>query len=339
MFNRVAATLICFSCACSPLLAADGDFSSYPTKTIRIIVGFLPSGGNDTLARIVGQKLFDRLGHPVIVDNRTGAGGNLAAELAAKAPADGYTILMASSSHPIQGLIKKNLPYDPIKDFAGVAQLVTYQSVLVVRAGLTATTVRELVAFAKSMPGRLTYASAGNGSGSHLTGELFKSAAQINMTHVPYRGGAQGLTDLMAGQVDVMIPPLVGSIMPYVKEGRLRAIAVTSDVRSRLLPDLPTISEAGVSGYYSVAWNGILAPAATPRRIIKKLNAAITEVMQLPDVKSRLESDGMDIVRRGPEEFDVIRSAEISKWSKIIERSGIRMMSSAAFGIRDRPTI
>jgi tripartite-type tricarboxylate transporter receptor subunit TctC len=315
----IAATLAAWSGTAAGAI----DAGDYPAKPIRVIVGFPPGGGNDEIARIVGPKLAEKSARAVVIDNRPGAGGNLAAELTAKAPADGYTILVISSSHPIQGLLKKNLPYDPVKDFAGVAELVVYRSLLVTFPGLPANTVAELLALVKSKPGQINFVSSGNGSASHLAGELFKVSAQLNITHVPYKGSSPALIDLIAGRVQMMFSPLV-PVLPHIKANRLRALAVTSLARSRLLPDLPTINEAGVAGYEFVSWYAIVAPGATPRAVIGKLNALLNQVMQLPEITERLQGEDMDVVRKTPQEFDAVRAAMLVKWSKIIKQTGIQ---------------
>lgn len=301
---------------------ADAEASAYPTKPIRFLVGFPPGGGNDALARVVGPKLSEKLGRAVVIDNRPGAGGNLAAEMTARAPADGYTILIASSSHPIQGLLKKGLPYDPHKDFAGISQLVVYRSLLVVALNFAGTSVKSVIALAKSKPGQLNFISSGNGTGSHLAGELFKVAAQVDMTHVAYKGGGQALVDLVAGRVEMMFSPLV-PVLPHLKAGRLRPVAVTSLTRSRLMPELPTINEAGVPGYEFVSWYGVLAPAGTPKPVVAKLNKTLNDSMRLPDVTERAHSEDMDVIDRTPAQFDEVRRAMIVKWEKIIKQTGI----------------
>ena len=309
-------------CVHAAVSRADAEASAYPAKPIRLLVGFPPGGGNDALARVVAPKLSEKFGKALVIDNRPGAGGNLAAEITAKAPADGYTILIVSSSHPIAGLLKKGLPYDPNKDFAGIAQLVVYRSLLVAYPGFAGTTVKSIIALAKSKPGQLNFVSSGNGTGSHLAGELFKVTAQVNMTHVPYKGGAQALVDLMAGRVEMMFSPLV-PVLPHLKAGRLRPIAVTSQNHSHLLPELPTIAEAGVPGYEFVSWYGVLAPKGTPRALVAKLNQALNEIMRLPDVAERAQSEDMDVLDRTPPQFDEVRKAMIGKWEKIIKQTGI----------------
>jgi tripartite-type tricarboxylate transporter receptor subunit TctC len=303
-------------------IAATASAADYPSKPIRFLVGFPPGGGNDTMARLFGQKMSERLGRPLVIDNRPGAGGNVAAELTAKTPPDGYTILMVSSSHPIQGLLKKNLPYDPIRDFSGIAQLVVYRSMLVVNPSLPVNSVRDLITLAKAKPGALNFVSAGNGSGSHLAGELFKLAAGVELTHVPYKGTAQAITDLIGGRVQLMFTPLA-PVIAQLQAGKLRPVAVTSANRSRILPDVPTIAEAGVPGYEFSAWYGILGPAALPADIKNRLNAAVAHAMDLPDVKDRLLAEDMDLVKRTPAELDGIRRADLAKWTKIVKQTGI----------------
>ena len=300
----------------------DAEASWYPVKPIRLLVGFPPGGGNDALARVIGPRLSEKLGRAVVIDNRPGAGGNLAAEMTARAPADDYTILIASSSHPIQGLLKKSLPYDPHKDFAGVAQLVVYRSLLVVAPNFSGTTVKGVIALARAKPGQLNFISSGNGGGSHLAGELFKVAAQVDMTHVAYKGSSQALVDLLAGRVEMMFSPLV-PVLTHLKAGRLRPVAVTSLNRSRLMPELPTISEAGVPGYEFVSWYGILAPAGTPKPVVAKLNRTLNDSMRLPDVTERAHAEDMEVLDRTPAQFDQARGAMIVKWEKIIKQTGI----------------
>jgi tripartite-type tricarboxylate transporter receptor subunit TctC len=294
----------------------------FPIKPIRFIVGFPPGGGNDALTRLIAPKLSEKLAVPVVIDNRPGAGGNLAAQLTASAPADGYTILMISSSHPIQGLLKKSLSYDPIRDFTGVSQLVVYRSLLVVFPGLPATSVKDIVALAKAKPGQLNFISSGNGTGSHLAGELFKTAANVQMTHVSYKGGAQALVDLTAGRVEMMFSPLV-PVLSQLKSGRVRGVAVTSLNRSRIFPDLPTIAESGVPGYEFVSWYGVLAPAATPAGAILKLNAAFNDAMQSSDVIERVHAEDMDVIKATPAQFNDVRRQMVVKWTKVVKQTGL----------------
>lgn len=298
--------------------------AQYPSRPIRFVVGFPPGGGNDTMARMIGQKLADRVGQSVVIDNRPGAGGNIAADLVAKATPDGYTILMISSSHPIQGLLKKNLPYDPIRDFSGVAQLAKYRSVLVIHPSVAAGSVRELLTLAKSRPGQLNFVSAGPGTGSHLAGELFKLLANVNIVHVPYKGTAQAMTDLMGGRVQLMFTPMV-PVLPHLQSGRLRALAVTSKNRSRIMPELPSVAEAGIPGYEFAAWYGIVAPPRLARGIVGRLHAEIARVVQTAEVKERLSAEDMDLADATPEQFDEARKAEFAKWAKIVKQIGLQL--------------
>ena len=300
-----------------------GDVAGYPAKPVRFVVGFPPGGGNDTIARMVGQKLSERLGQAIVIDNRPGAGGIVAGELTARAPADGYTILMMSSSLTIQRLLRPDLPYDPIGDFAGVARLAAYRSVLVVHPSVAATSVRELVALAKARPGTLNFASSGYAVGSHLAGELFKIAARVDITHVPYKGTSPASTDLLSGRIQLMFAPVV-PLLQHVQSGRLRALGVTSLTRSRIMPELPTISEAGVPGYEFVGWYGVVVPARTPREIIGTLNAGIMQVMQAPDIGARLDAEDMEFIAAAPAAFNAARAAEVAKWAKILKQMPLR---------------
>jgi tripartite-type tricarboxylate transporter receptor subunit TctC len=317
--------------ACTAFLAAglsiaapaqSAENKAFPNKPIRFIVGFPPGGGNDALTRLIAPKMSERLGVAVVIDNRPGAGGNLAAHMTANAPADGYTILMISSSHPIQGLLKKNLPYDPIKDFGGVSQLVVYRSLLVVFPGFQATSVKDVIALAKAKPGQLNFISSGNGTGSHLAGELFKTAANIQMTHVSYKGGAQALVDLTAGRVEMMFSPLV-PVLSQLKSGRVRGIAVTSLNRSRIFPELPTVAESGLPGYEFVSWYGVLAPAGAPADVIAKLNGTLNDAMQASDVVERVQSEDMDVIRSTPKQFNDVRREMVVKWTKVVKQTGL----------------
>jgi tripartite-type tricarboxylate transporter receptor subunit TctC len=290
--------------------------SDFPNRPIRFIVGFPPGGGNDAMARMVSTRLAERVGQSVVIDNRPGAGGNVAAEVVSKAESDGHTILMISSSHPIQGLIKKGLRYDPINDFSGISQLANYRSVLVAHPTGPAN-VKDLVAAVKAKPGQFNFVSAGAGSGSHLAGEMFRYYAGVDMVHVSYKGTAQALTDLISGRVQLMFTPLV-PMMPHVQAGRLRALAVTSKNRSRIMPDLPTIAEAGVTGYEFGAWYGIVGPARIPADIVKRLNGEIARVMQDREVRERLSAEDMDPSDATPAQFDEARRLELSKWAKIV---------------------
>lgn len=295
----------------------------YPAKSIRFVVGFPPGGGNDAMARLFGQRFAERFGQSVVIDNRPGAGGNLAAELVAKTAPDGYTLLMISSSHPIQGLLKKHLPYDPIRDFTGVAQLVHYRSVLVTHPSVAAPTVRDLVALAKAKPGHINFASPGAGTGAHLAGELFRYITGVSIVHIPYKGTGQATTDLMGGRVQLMFTPTL-AVTQHVQAGRLRALGVTSVTRSRVMTDLPTLAEAGVTGYEFGAWYGILGPARMPADVVNRLHAESQRALQAPDIKDRLNAEDLDPANVTPAQLDDIRKAELAKWSKIVKQLGLQ---------------
>ena len=288
----------------------------YPAKSIRMVVGFPPGGGNDAMARLFGQKYAERFGQSVVIDNRPGAGGNLAAELVARTAPDGYTLLVISSSHPIQGVLKKHLSYDPIRDFSSVTQLVHYRSVMVTHPTVAATNVRELIALAKAKPGQINFASPGAGTGGHLAGELFRYVTGVEIMHIPYKGTAQATTDLMGGRVHLMFAPTL-AVAQHVQTSRLRALGVTSAKRSRVLPDLPTLAEAGAAGYEFGAWYGILAPARLPAGIAEKLHAESQRALQTAEVRDRLNAEDLDGANATPVELDHIRKAELAKWTKI----------------------
>jgi tripartite-type tricarboxylate transporter receptor subunit TctC len=318
--NTYIITAVAFTaCATAGLQAA----AAYPAKSIRFVVGFPPGGGNDAIARLFGQKFSERFGQSVVIDNRPGAGGNVGAEMVAKSAPDGYTILVVSSSHPIQGLLKKHLPYDPIRDFSSVAQLVHYRSVLVTHPSVGATTVRDLIAQAKAKPGQINFVSSGVGTGAHLAGELFRYMTGVNLTHIPYKGTGQAITDLMGGRVQMMFSPSL-AVAQHVQAGRLRALGVTSAKRSRVLTDLPTLAEAGVTGYEFGAWYGILGPARMAPEAVKTLHAEAQHALQTQDIKDRLNTEDLDAASATPAQLDAIRRAELAKWSKIVSQLGLK---------------
>src|SRR4051812_38507462 len=281
--RKRAAFLICTSCITSAHIMAlsTAVAAEYPDKPIRIIVPVTPGGGSDLLARLIGQQLGDRFAQPFIVDNRAGAGGTIGSELAARALPDGYTLIVAyTASHGINPAIKK-LPYDVINDFAPISMLGTAPNLLVVHPGVPATSVRELIQFLKSRAVQVNYASAGNGSAPHLAAEMFKYMAAVDMTHIPYKGAAPGVTDLLGGQVSVMFPSMPAALA-YARSGRLRALAVTSKSRASAAPELPTVSEAGLPEFEVIQWYALLAPARTPQSIIDKLNAETNRLLRVP---------------------------------------------------------
>ncbi len=296
----------------------------YPAKAIRYVVPFPAGGPLDIVARAIGQELNKSWGQAVVIDNRPGAGGNIGADLVAKAPADGYTILMgAVSTHAINVTLYNKLPYDPIRDFAPVTLITSVPNVLVVHPSVPANNVKELIALAKSRPGQLNFASGSTGSAGHLAGELFNSMAGVRMTHIPYKGAAPAVVDLMAGHVSLMFDNM-SSALPNIKATRVRALAVTTLKRSPLLPQLPTISDAGLRGFDIATWFGIFAPAGTPPDIVARLNGEIVRILHTPEMKERLALLGAEPIGNKPDEFAAFVRAEIPKYAKVIQASGAR---------------
>jgi tripartite-type tricarboxylate transporter receptor subunit TctC len=297
---------------------------SYPAKPIRMIVPFAPGGGVDFTARLVGQKLGAALNQSVVADNRAGAAGVIGTELAAKAPPDGYTLLLGSAG-PLAILpgMGGRLPYDPLRDFAAVALVASLPFLLVVHPSLAVKSVPELIAHAKARPGQLNYGTAGNGSTTHLATELFKSMAQVDIVHVPYKGVAPAVADLLAGQVQLMAGDL-STLMPQVRAGKLRALAVTGAKRSALAPELPTIAESGVAGFEASGWFGVLAPAATPRALVGRLNAVINSGIAAADARERLGALGGDVASGTAGEFSARIRDDLAKWGRLIASLGLK---------------
>ena len=299
--------------------------SAYPTKPIRIIVAYTPAGATDILARVVGQKLSESWGQPVIVDNRAGAAGNIGTEVAAKATPDGYTLIMGTAgTHGINVSLYRQLNWHPVKDFAPVSLVAMVPNIMVVNNALPFKTVKDLIAYAKANPGKLSSGSPGNGSTAHLSMELFKSMTGTNLVHIPYKGSAGVLADVMGGQIAVTIdnmPPY----LPQVKAGKIRALAVSPAKRSMAAPDIPTIAEAGVPGYDSGAWFGLLAPAGTPKDIVSKLSVETARILKMPDVNKRISELGGEPVGSTPEEFAALIKSEIAKWAKVIKDANVEL--------------
>jgi tripartite-type tricarboxylate transporter receptor subunit TctC len=296
--------------------------AAYPNKTITIIVPFAAGGTTDILARVVGQALGKELGQAVVIDNRAGAGGNVGAQLAARAAPDGYTLFMGTvGTHAINQSLYKKLPFDPIKDFAPLTRVAMVPNVLVTNPGKPFKTVTELVAYAKAHPGKVNFGSSGSGSSIHLSGELFKTMAKVDMVHVPYKGSAPAETDLLGGQIDIMFDNMPAAI-ESIRAGRLRPLAVTTAKRSPELPNVPTIAEAGVPGYEATSWFGMFAPAATPAPIVAQLNTALVKVLADPEVKKKLAQQGAEPVSEKPEQFAAFIASETAKWSKVVKASG-----------------
>ncbi|GAB3649803.1 Bug family tripartite tricarboxylate transporter substrate binding protein [Ramlibacter alkalitolerans] len=305
---------------------AGGAFAQpFPGKPIRLLVGFPPGGGVDIIARAISQRLGERLGQPVIVENRPGAGGNIAAEMVARAAPDGSTLLVSAvSSLAISASLYKNPRYDLLKDFTPVAVVASVPNVLVVNPAVKARNVAELIALAKANPGRINFGSAGNGTTVHFAGELFKSMADIDIVHVPYKGAAPAMSDLLAGQVQIMFD-FLSAANAHIRSGKLVALGVTGAKRSPLLPNVPTIAEAGLPGYEVLGAFGVMAPAGTPPEIVQRLNHDIRDVVKLPDVRERLVSSAATPEYETPEEFAATLKAEVAKWARIVARTGVQL--------------
>ncbi len=295
----------------------------YPAKPIRLVVPFSAGSATDILARIVGTKMGESGHWQVVVDNRPGAGGTLGATTVAKSAPDGYTLILVSVGHAINATLYPKLGYDTLKDFAPVSLVASVPNVLVVNAASPYKSVRDVVAAAKAKPGSMNFNSAGSGSSTHLSGEMFKMQAGIDIMHIPYKGTGEALTDVMAGRGDMMFAPTV-SAMPFVKQGKLRALAVTTPKRAGALPDIPTIAESGLPGYAFDSWFGVLAPAGTPKEIVNALNAEIGKALASPDVRERLAAQGAEPRTSTPQEFASYIQAEITKLAPVVKQSGVR---------------
>jgi tripartite-type tricarboxylate transporter receptor subunit TctC len=308
-------------CVASAALAQ----GAYPSKPVRLIVPFPPGGAVDYYARAVQNRLAETLGQPILIENRSGASGMVGADLVAKSPPDGYTVLVGNIASLAMnvGLYSK-MPYDPVKDLTPIMRTVAVDYAMVVHPSVPARTVSEFVAYAKANPGKLSYGSAGSGSAPHLSTELFKQRAGIDIVHIPFKGGGPMVTDLLGGQIQIVIADQA-NLMPHVKAGKLRALAVGTLVRSAVYPDLPTIAESGYPGFEARAWQGIAGPAGLPPEVVKQLQAAIAKVMAMPDVRSRLVEGGLDPIVSTPEEFGEFIRAEIAKWSKVAKDVGARV--------------
>ena len=307
------------------LVAAVTWAQPFPTRPIRIVVPFPAGGTTDVLARAAAQKLSESLGQPAVVDNRPGAGGNIGAELVAKAPPDGYTLLMGTvGTHAINPSLYPRMPYDHVRDFAPVILVAGVPNVLVINPALPVNSVAELLAYAKANPGKLNFASSGNGTSIHLSGELFKTMTGVQMAHVPYKGSAPALQDLMGGSVQLMFDNLPSSLA-LIKAGKLKALAVTSLARAAALPDVPTLAESGLPGFEASSWFGLLAPAGTPQPVIAKLNSEIAKWLASPEAKEKLLAQGAIAAGGTPEDFARHIAAETAKWQKVVKESGAKI--------------
>ena len=318
MWARFSAALIVMA------LAPAAASQDYPAKPVRFVVGFTAGGATDVAARIVAQRLTESLGRTFVVDNRPGASGMIGAELVAKSPPDGYTLLVApQTSQAVAPSLYPKIPYDPVRDFAPITVIASSPLLLAVHPSVPVKTMKELIALAKAQPGQLTFGSGGAGTAPHMTGELVNLLMGVKMVHVPYKGEAPGVRDLLAGQITLMfstLPPL----LPHVQAGKLRGIAVTSLKRPSTVPDIPTVAESGYSGFDVAAWFGLFAPAGTPREIVNKLHAEVVRVISQPDVREKIAVQGLFVVANTPDEFAAFLKAEIARWAKVVKESGAK---------------
>ncbi|MDB5732082.1 MAG: putative Bug-like extra-cytoplasmic solute receptor, family [Variovorax sp.] len=305
------------------LAAMAAQAQAWPARPVRLVVTYPPGGTVDAVARIIAPRLAARLGQPVVIDNRGGAGGAIGGDIVAKSPADGYTMMLDASNHAQNPALRSKMPFDTLRDFAPVSLLVKVPNILVVHPDASIRSVKDLIAQAKARPGEVNYASSGNGSSPHLAAELFDSMARTRMTHVAYKGGGPALTDVMAGQVPVFFASL-GSGLPYIRSGKLRAVAVGGKARSAVLPEVPTIAESGLPGYEMYEWNAVFVPAGTPAPVIDRLSKDIAATLQDREVRTRLEALGAEVIGSSPAELDLYRRAELAKWSRLAKDNKIQ---------------
>jgi tripartite-type tricarboxylate transporter receptor subunit TctC len=320
--NLLLTSLVCAAAFAATPATVRAD--TYPTKPIRIVVGYAAGGATDVIARIVGQKLAEELGQPVVVENRPGAGASIGSDFVAKSAPDGYTLFMGTIANTINTTLYRRLPFDFERDFAPISLVATVPNVMVVNPSVPAKTVQEFIALAKAKPNEIYFASSGSGSSIHLSGELFNMVAGVKMVHVPYKGSAPAVIDLMGGQVQVMFDNLSSSL-PHVKAGKLRALAVTSATRSPAAPDIPTMAEAGLPDCEVLSWFALMAPAKTPQPIIDRLNAATVKLLGQDDVKQKLDAIGADPAPSTPQELGALIRSETAKWAKVVENSGAKV--------------
>ena len=307
------------------LAASQALAQTYPARPVRVMVGFAPGGPNDIIARAYSARLAETLAQPFVIENRTGAAGNLAAEAVARAAPDGYTLMLGSTgTNAVNPSLYASLPFDAVRDLAPVSIVATSPSALAVHPKVAAHSVRELIALAKAQPGKLTYASAGSGSSQHLSAELFKRAAGVDIVHVPYKGAAPGITDLLAGQVDMSFAP-VANVVPYAKSGKLRLLAVTGASRSAFAPGVPTVAESGLPGFDVITWYGVFATAGTPAVVVDRLNSELRKIAQSPQLKEQLAGLGIDAAASAsPAEARAYRDAEVERWGKLVRALGVK---------------
>jgi tripartite-type tricarboxylate transporter receptor subunit TctC len=317
---------VCFfgAFAAALALALPAAAAEYPTRPIRLIVPFPPGGTTDILARLIGPKLTETFKQPIVIDNRSGASGMIGGEVIARAPGDGHTLGIIISTHAIATALFAKSPFDPARDYAPVTLAISVANVISVHPSVPATSLAALVKLAKAQPGKLSFGSAGAGTGVHLTGEFFKLVAQVDITHVPYKGGGPSLADLVAGQVPVGVQN-ISTIVAHARAGRIRPLGITSLERSPALPDLPTVASQGYPGFEAKEWYGVVAPAGTPRAIVTRLNRELVRILNLPDVRSRLLDLGTEIVGDAPDQFGAFMKTELVKWAKVLKETGIRL--------------
>lgn len=318
---------VCCAIAASAALASgsgDAFAQGYPSQPIRLIVPYAPGGGVDIVARAIAPKLWERLGQPIVIDNRGGAGGNIGTELAAKTEPNGYTLVMGAAAFAINASLYRKLPFDPLKDFVPISLIAATPNILAVHPAVPAKSVRELIRLAKAKPGSLNYASAGNGTTSHLAAELFKTMAGVNIVHIPYKGTSPAVVALLSGEVAIMLAPAL-TLLTHIKANKVRGLAVTGAKRSPAIPELPTVAESGLPGFEARQWYGVLAPAGTPKEIVTRLNSEIVTIVRSPEVTKRFLSEGSEPIGSTPEEFARYIKAEIAKWAKAVEASGARV--------------
>ena len=319
-----AAAIACAAAWWAPAGAQSNAAADYPSRPVRVIVGLSPGGGTDVQARLIAQKMSENLRRPFVVENRTGAGGTLAYSSVAKSPPDGYTLLAVAAGYTITPAFYPKLAYDPIKDLAPISLVLQTPLLLAVHPALPVKNVRDLIALAKTKPGALAGSSAGHGTTPHLALELFASLARVKIVHVPYKGSGQAMIDLIAGQVQLGFANIMGAL-PHVRTGKLRGLGVTSSKRSAALPEIPTIAEAGVTGYEASTWHGWLAPAGTPEPVINKLAAELATAIRSRDLGERLTDDGGELVGSSPERFQRLLVAEIARWRKVVKEANIHI--------------
>jgi tripartite-type tricarboxylate transporter receptor subunit TctC len=319
-FGSTIQVCLLTSAFCLGVVSANAQ--NYPVKPVRVIVPSSAGGGTDIVARILTPELSKRLGQQFVVENRAGAGTMIGTEVAAKSPPDGYNLLMGLSTLAINSALYKKVPYDPVKDFAPITVAVSSGSIIVVHPSVPVKTVKELVSFARARPGQMNYASAGTGTYPHMTMELFLSMAKLKMVHIPYKGTGPAMVDMLAGHTAVMAGTMVTTV-PQIRAGRLRGLGITTTKRSDAAPDIPTISEAGLPGFESVQWYGLLAPANTPRDIVNRLHGEMVKILQQPAIRKRFAADGADVVANTPDQFAAYIKAELVKWDKVARGAGI----------------